>query len=71
VHESDTYQAILDEGQETARREDILVIGEDRFGPPDEAVRSQLANVTDPDRLKRMVRRAAKAANWQEVLEMP
>src|SRR5262249_46815890 len=47
MHESDTYLAILDEGQEKTRREDILVVGEERFGPPDEAVRVQLANVTD------------------------
>ncbi len=32
--ESDTYLAILDEGQEMATREIILVQGEDRFGPP-------------------------------------
>jgi hypothetical protein len=71
MHESDTYLAILDEGQEKARREDILVVGEERFGPPDEAVRVQLANVTDLERLKRMHRRAVKAANWQEILDTP
>jgi hypothetical protein len=71
MHESDTYLAILDEGEEKTRREDILVVGEERLGPPDEAVRSQLANITDLDRLKRMLRRAAKAANWQEILETP
>jgi hypothetical protein len=71
MHESDTYLMILDEGQEKARREDILVVGEVRLGPCDEAVRSQLANVTDLDRLKRMHRRALDAASWQEILETP
>jgi hypothetical protein len=71
MHESDTYLAILDEGQEKFARETILVVGEERFGPPEEAVRVQLANITDLDRLKRMVRRAVKAANWQEILETP
>src|SRR2546421_394759 len=71
MEESDTYLMILDQGQERAAREGILVIGEDRFGPPDEAVRVQLANVTDLQRLKRMLRRAAKAASWQEILETP
>jgi hypothetical protein len=28
MQESDTYLAILDEGQEKARREDILAVGE-------------------------------------------
>ena len=31
MHESDTYLAILDEGQEKATREDILIFGEARF----------------------------------------
>jgi hypothetical protein len=69
MHESDTYLAILDEGQEKATREDILVVGKERFGPAEEAVRVQLANITDLERLKRMDRRAVKAANWQEILE--
>jgi hypothetical protein len=34
MQESDTYLMILDEGQQKATREGILVIGEDRFGPP-------------------------------------
>ena len=69
MHESDTFLAILDEGQEKARREDILVVGEERLGTPDESVKNQLSNITDLARLKRMVRRAAKAASWQEILE--
>jgi hypothetical protein len=69
MQESDTYLMILDEGQEKATREAIFVVGEERFGPPAEAVRSQLAQVTDLDRLKRMHRRAVKATNWQDILE--
>ena len=71
MQESDTYLMILDEGQEKATREAILVVGEERFGPPGEPIRSQLTNVTDLDRLKRMLRRAVKAASWQEILETP
>jgi hypothetical protein len=71
MHESDTYLAILDEGQEKARREDILTFGEERLGAPDESIKAQLSNIADLDRLKRMVRRAAKAANWQEILDTP
>jgi hypothetical protein len=71
MQESDTYLMILDEGREKATREDILLFGEEKFGPPDESVKAQLNTVTDLDRLKRMVRRAAKAASWQEVLETP
>jgi hypothetical protein len=63
--------SFLDEGQEKALREAILVVGEERFGPSDEPIRYQLTNVTDLDRLKRMHRRAVKAATWQEILETP
>src|SRR5205823_5944186 len=35
MQESDTYLMILDEGQEKATRADILVVGEERFGPPE------------------------------------
>ena len=71
MQESDTYLAILDEGQEKATRESILVFGEERLGIPDESMKSQLSNVTDLARLKRMVRRAAKASTWQEILDTP
>jgi hypothetical protein len=71
MHESDTYLAILDEGQEKATRESILVVGEERLGAPDPSIKSQLSNITDLDRLKRMVRRTAKAATWQEILDTP
>lgn len=71
MQESDTYLMILDEGREKGAREDILLVGEERLGPPDETVKTQLNAVTELDRLKRMVRRAAKAGTWQEILETP
>jgi hypothetical protein len=71
MHESDTYLMILEEGEEKATREDILAVGEERLGPPDESVRVQLQAITDLARLKRMVRRAAKAADWQEIVDTP
>ena len=71
MQESDTYLAIIDEGQEKSTRDDILIVGEERFGPPTESLKSQLNAVTDLPRLKRMVRRAAKAAGWQEILDTP
>jgi hypothetical protein len=69
MQESDTYLMILDEGQEKAWREAILAAGEERLGPWDEAIRSQLSNITALDRLRRMHRHAMKAASWQEILE--
>ena len=56
LEESDTYLMILEQGEERARREAILMFGEERFGAADASVRDQLANVVDAERLKRMVR---------------
>jgi hypothetical protein len=71
MHESDTYLAILDEGQEKRARKDILIAGEERIGMPEESVKTQLEAVTDLDRLDRMFRRALKASTWQEILDTP
>jgi hypothetical protein len=69
MQESDTYLMILDEGQEKAAREIILLLGEDRFGAADESVKTALKNITEVDRLKRMARQTPRAASWQEILE--
>jgi hypothetical protein len=71
MQESDTYLMILDEGQEKALREAILVMGEDYFGPPDEGIKAGLNSLTDLSRLKRILRRTPKAASWHEILETP
>jgi uncharacterized SAM-binding protein YcdF (DUF218 family) len=71
MQETDTYLAILDEGQEKATRENILEFCEARLGPADESIRALFSNVTDLARLKRMVRRAAIAGSWQEILDTP
>lgn len=69
MEESDTYLMILEQGEERATRENIIAFGEERFGSCSEEMRSRLSEITDLGRLKRMVRRAGKAANWQEVLD--
>jgi hypothetical protein len=71
MQESDTYLMILEEGEEKATREVILILGEDRFGPPDEALRAGLINITDLARLKRMARQTPKVASWQDILDTP
>jgi hypothetical protein len=71
MQESDTYLMILDEGKEQGIRETILFLGEDHFGPPDDAVKAGLTNITDLNRLKRMVRQTPKVASWQEILQTP
>ena len=71
MHESDTYLAILDEGQEKHAKKLVLLFGEKRLSPPDESVKTRLEGITDLERLDRMILRAGKAANWGEILETP
>src|SRR5260370_27837267 len=71
MQESDTYLMILDEGQEKYAKKAVLLVGEERLGPPDEAVQIRLNGISDLEHLDRMLRRAAKAATWQEILETP
>lgn len=73
MQESDTYLMILEEGEEKGQvkraKEDVLLVGEERFGAPDPAVKAQLDAVTDLERLVRMMRRAVKGKDWKEVVE--
>lgn len=69
MQESDTYLMIVDEGMEKQAKKSILLFGEERLGPADESIQSELKNVSDLERLDRMIRRAAKAANWREILD--
>lgn len=71
MHESDTYLAILDEGQEKHAKKAVILVGEERFGSPPQEVKSRLENITDLERLDRMLRHAVKAANWDEILQTP
>jgi hypothetical protein len=71
MHESDTFQAILDEGEVRGLKAVILVQGRKRFGPPDEAVRARVASLNDLDRLKVLVERLLDVASWPELLSTP
>ena len=71
MEESDTYLAIIDEGQAKANRKTILRIGAKRLGVAGDAVKGQLLNITDLDRLERMIRRAVTATAWEEILNTP
>src|SRR5439155_10652563 len=61
MQESDTYLMILDEGKEQQAKKAILLVGKERLGPPDEAVRGRLEGITDLERLDRIICRAATA----------
>ncbi|MCI0461802.1 MAG: hypothetical protein L0Z62_33035 [Gemmataceae bacterium] len=69
MHDSDTYQAILDEGEVRGLQNALLVQGEERFGRPDEDTRTALQGIDDLERLRGLMRRVLKANTWQELLQ--
>jgi hypothetical protein len=71
MHESDTYLAIIDEGQEKYAKKAILLLGEKSLGAPDESIKNRLAGITDLERLDRMLLQTRTAASWQEILDTP
>ncbi len=71
MHESDTFLAILEEGEAIQGRKCILILGEKRIGPPDKIVRDCMSTVKDLERLTRMLLRALDAVSWQEILNTP
>jgi len=73
MKDSDTYLAIVEEGEESKAKNVILRQGQKRFGPADESITAQLNSLTDLDRLDRLIDRLfdATAASWQELLDTP
>lgn len=71
MHESDTFLAILDEGQEMYARKAVIIVGQEKCGSVPDEVKNRLENIRDLERLDRMLRRALTAANWDEILETP
>ena len=75
MHESSTYQAIIEEGRTKGLIEGLqgtlLRLGRIRFGRPTKATTTALNGITDPDRLQRMTERLLTVTSWRELLETP
>ena len=71
MHESDTYLAIIDEGQEKHAKKILLRLGTKRFGPVDEAAQAKLNAITDLERLDRQIERVQEASGWEDLLNTP
>jgi predicted transposase YdaD len=72
VHESSTYQAILDEGEEIGTlkqaRKLLRLQGVEKFGPPTDAQQRKLDTIADVDRLDRLAVRLLKVDSWDALL---
>jgi hypothetical protein len=75
MRDSDTYMAILEEGEEKGRekqaREDILRLAQKLLGPANEPMLGRLQSTTDLERLKRIHDRILEAKDWQDLLDTP
>ena len=72
MRESVTYQAILEEGREEGRVEELhrtlLRLGRRRFGEPDETVRNQIEAIRDIERLEDLSERLVIVSSWDELM---
>jgi hypothetical protein len=68
MKESTTYQAILEEGGVNELQKVLLLLGDQRFGPPSESVRATIEETTDLPRLERWTASLLKAGSWEELL---
>jgi predicted transposase YdaD len=71
MHESDTYQMILEEGQAKGMQRVLLRHGRKHLGEPDQTTITAIQGITDLDRLERLSDRLSDVKNWQELLETP
>lgn len=71
MRESDTYQAILEEGRGEGLLEGVLrsllLIATPRLGEPSEEVRRRLESETDLSRLEEWLRCANQIESWSEL----
>jgi predicted transposase YdaD len=68
MQESATYQAIVRQGRAEGARHTVLLQGEAKFGPPDEATRAAINAMSDLERLDELAVRLMIAASWQELV---
>jgi hypothetical protein len=75
MRDSVTYQAILDEGREEGRvdevRKLIVRMGRKRLGTPTEDVTATLAGLTDLERLEFLMEHLPDAQSWEDLLALP
>ena len=71
MRESDTYMAIIEEGQLDQTKMLILRSGRKSLGAPNDAVTTALAGIADLERLERIHDRLGEVGSWQELLATP
>ena len=68
MHDSDTYQAILEEGEVRGVRWAILRLGRQRFSAPADESLKTLQDINDLERLELISDRVLDVSTWQDLL---
>jgi predicted transposase YdaD len=68
MEQSATYQAIVRRGRTEGVRHMLLMLGEQKFGPPDDATRAAIETIGDSTQLEELGLRVAGAESWHELL---
>jgi predicted transposase YdaD len=71
MKESSTYQAIVAEGALQEARKLLMLVGQERWGTPDEATAAAINAITDVQPLEELTRRTQHVRSWQELLGRP
>jgi hypothetical protein len=71
MKDSVTYQAIVEEGVVKGRQDALIRLGRRQLGSPDAGTLQALSNITDPDRLARLLDRLLDVSSWDELLAVP
>ena len=71
MEESTTYQAIIRKGRLAEARQILVDLGQEQFGPSDEATLRMLNAIEDVQKLEKLIKRVLKVGSWQELLPPP
>jgi hypothetical protein len=69
MEESTTYQAIIRKGRLSEARQILFDLGQERFGPGDEATVRKLNAIEDVRKLEELIKRVLDVGSWQELLQ--
>jgi len=68
MEESSTYRAIIRRGWQEGTRHMLLLLGETKFGAPDDATRAAIEKIADLPLLEELAVRLMKVDTWQDLL---
>jgi predicted transposase YdaD len=83
MEESSTYRAIVRQGREQGLleglaqgrvegvRRAVLLQGEAKFGPPDDATRAAINAISDLEQLDELTLRLMNVTSWQDLMPLP